>query len=102
MDRQDAILDEARQALIEGQLTQGRTEEQCIAAIRGCASSMFHMGHNDDEVLHNEIRNIFVDADRFEFFLELGSRKTNQQKIFRIRVLKGVRDKLNESKVTST
>lgn len=46
--------------------------DTCLAAVRGCANSDFHMGRNSQRQEYNDIELIFRDAQRIEKFAELG------------------------------
>jgi hypothetical protein len=66
-------LDAKRIGLIRNALKLGYTPRQLCEAIKGCASSPFHMGQNDRKTKYNSLKLILRDADNIDKFIELTS-----------------------------
>lgn len=62
------LLTTKRKQKIKQRLAEGYTIERIQDAIRGCASSPFHQGHNDQRIKYNDIELICRSGEKIEFF----------------------------------
>jgi uncharacterized phage protein (TIGR02220 family) len=71
MNHPDAKFSSERKRKIKARLKDGYTIEQCKQAIDNCHGSSYHMGGNEEGIVHDDIELIFRNSTKFERFLNL-------------------------------
>lgn len=65
-----SAFDGKRQRAIEGRLKDGYTEDQLIAAVKGCKKTPYNMGDNKDHQFYDDIELICRDAAHVDRFIK--------------------------------
>ena len=65
------IVSDKRKKKIRGAMKLGYSPDDLKQAIDGCASSSFHMGQNDRQMVYDGLDLIFRDADHIDKFIKL-------------------------------